>query len=94
MSRLRIDPSMREFVKLRPQVEAVVQHVGLDTWDLLLVDASGLWVRDVYASEDTAREAAARLGIAAHDGWGDPRIGRRIQARDHWATPDGQRRAL
>jgi hypothetical protein len=94
MARLRLDPALREFVKLRPQVEAVLQHVGLDTWDLLLVDASGLWVRDVYPSEAVAREAAARLGIRVHDGWDDPRIGRRIQARDQWATSDGQRRAL
>jgi hypothetical protein len=94
MGRIRIDPSLREFVKLRPQVEGVVQHVGLETWDLLLVDVTGLWVRDVYPSEDAARAVADRLGIRVHGGWDDPRIARRIQARDQWATLDGQRRAL
>lgn len=94
MARLRIDPALREFVKLRPQVEAVLQHVGLDTWDLVLIDASGRWVRDVYPSDEVARAAAGRLGIRVHDGWDDPRIARRIQARDQWASPDGQRRAL
>jgi hypothetical protein len=94
VGRLRIDPSLREFVKLRPQVEAVLQHVGLETWDLVLVDVTGLWVRDVYPSEEEARRAADRLGIRVHAGWDDPRITRRVQARDQWATPDGQRRAL
>jgi hypothetical protein len=94
MARLRIDPALREFVKLHVQVEGVVQHVGLDTWDLLLVDATGLWVRDVYPSEEAALRAAAQLGVRVHDGWDDPRIGRRIQARDQWASPGGQRRAL
>jgi hypothetical protein len=94
MARLRIDASLREFVKLRPQVEGVLQHVGLDTWDLLLIDASGRWVRDVYPSDEVAREAAARLGVRVHEGWDDPRIARRIQTRDQWASPDGQRRAL
>jgi hypothetical protein len=94
VGRLRIDPSLREFVKLRPQVEGVLQHVGLETWDLLLVDATGLWVRDVYPSEEAAYQVAARLGIRVHAGWDDPRISRRIQARDQWASGDGQRRAL
>ena len=29
MTRARIDPTLREFVKLHPQVEAVLQHVGI-----------------------------------------------------------------
>ena len=34
------------------------------------------------------------LGIRLHHGWDDPRMARRMQARDHWNTPEGQRRAL
>ena len=85
--------SLREFVKLRPEVEGVIQHVGLDTWDLLLIDVTGLWVRDEFASEQEAEGACATLGVRAHDGWDEPRLARRMNARDHWNTPDGQRRA-
>ena len=81
-------------MKLHPQVEGVIQHVGLATWDLLLIDATGLWDRDEFSSEEGAREAGRALGIVAHDGWDDARIARRVGTRDHWNTPDGQRRAL
>jgi len=50
-----------EFVKLHPQVEGVIQHVGLQTWDLLLVDVTGLWDREEFATEAAAR-AACRTG--------------------------------
>jgi hypothetical protein len=33
------------------------------------------------------------LGIRMHRGWDDPRMTRRMNARDHWNSPDGQRRA-
>jgi hypothetical protein len=46
-------------VKLRPEVDAVLQHVGRRTWDLVLIDATGLWVRDEFESE----EAAHAVGI-------------------------------
>jgi hypothetical protein len=84
---------LREFVKLRPEVEGVVQHVGLDTWDLLLIDVTGLWVRAEYPSKEAASHACKRLGVRSHDGWDEPRLARRMNARDHWNTPDGQRRA-
>ena len=35
---MRVPSGLREFVKMRPEVEAVVQHVGLRTWDLVLID--------------------------------------------------------
>ena len=38
MSGGRVPNHLAEFVKLHPQVEGVIQHVGLQTWDLLLVD--------------------------------------------------------
>ena len=85
---------LREFVKLHPEVEGVIQHVGRETWDLLLIDVNGLWVRDEFPSKDAAGEACRTLGIRSHDGWDEPRLARRMSARDHWNTPDGQRRAL
>jgi hypothetical protein len=32
--------------------------------------------------------------VRSQRGWDDPRMARRMNARDHWSTPDGQRRAL
>jgi hypothetical protein len=84
--------SLREFATHRPEVEGVVQHVGRATWDLLLVDVTGLWVREEFPSRDEAEAACRALGVAAHDGWDEPRLGRRMNARDHWGTTDGQRR--
>lgn len=84
--------SLRRFTALRPEVEGVVQHVGRFTWDLLLVDVTGLWVREEFASREEAQAACRALGVPAHDGWDEPRLARRMNARDHWGTPDGQRR--
>jgi hypothetical protein len=80
-------------VKLRPEVEGVIQHVGMDTWDLLLIDVTGLWVREEFPSKEAAIQACERLEIRSHDGWNEPRLARRMNARDHWKTSDGQRRA-
>jgi hypothetical protein len=85
---------LREFVKLHAQVEGVVQHVGLANWDLLLVDVTGLWDRDEFPTRDAAEAAGRSLGVPIHDGWNDPRIARRLSARDQWNSADGQRRAL
>jgi hypothetical protein len=85
--------SLREFASLRPEAEGVVQHVGLATWDLLLVDVTGLWVREEFPTREAAEEACQAMGIRAHDGWDEPRLSRRMNRRDHWNTPDGQRRA-
>ena len=85
--------SLRRFASLRPEVEGVVQHVGLETWDLLLVDVTGLWAREEFPTKEAALQACRRLGIRGHDGWDEPRLARRLNARDHWSTPDGQRRA-
>ena len=35
-----------DFVKLRPEVEAVVQHVGRETWDLVLISVDGTWTSE------------------------------------------------
>ena len=94
MSGAKVPYHLGEFVKLHPQVEGVIQHVGRETWDLLLVDVTGLWDRDEFPSAEAAAAAGRALGIAVHDGWDDPRIARRMTGRDQWNSPDGQRRAL
>jgi hypothetical protein len=90
----RAPNALRDFAKLRPEVEAVLQHVGRRTWDLLLVDVDGTWVRDEFDGEDAAEAACRELGTRMHRGWDDPRLARRMNARDHWNEPGGQRRAL
>ena len=92
--RVKAPNGLRDFVKLRPEVEAVVQHVGLGTWDLVLIDVTGLWVRDEFEDRGAAEAVCRELGIRLHRGWDDARLVRRMAARDHWNTPDGQRRAL
>jgi hypothetical protein len=81
-------------VKLHREVEAVLQHVGRRTWDLLLVDVQGNWVRDELEDEAEAEAVCEELGIRMHRGWDDARIVRRMNARDHWNASGGQRRAL
>ena len=90
----RVPARLRDFVKLRPQVEAVIQHVGLRTWDLLAIDAAGNWTREEFPSSEAAEAACAWLGIRAYEGWTEDRLTRRVTGRDQWAAPDGQRRAL
>jgi len=94
VSGAKVPYHLGEFVKLHPQVEGVIQHVGRETWDLLLVDVTGLWDRDEFPSSEAAARAGRALGIRVHDGWDDPRIARRMTRRDHWNGPGGQRRAL
>jgi hypothetical protein len=91
---IRGTPSeLRRFVQMRPDVEAVFQRCGLDTYDLLLIDLDGNWTRWVFASEGAARAAAKDLEVPLHEGW-DDRMTRRINKRDHWNEPGGQQRAL
>jgi hypothetical protein len=89
----RAPSALAEFAKLRPEVEGVIQHVGKDTWDLVLIDVTGLWVRDEFPTAETAEAVCDALGIRSHRGWADPRLSRRMASRDHWGTPEGQRRA-
>ena len=85
---------LRRFAMLHPQMEGVVQRCGRETVDLLLVDVRGNWERAVAASEEEARAMGRDLGIRLHDGWEDPRLARRMNGRDHWNAPGGQRRGL
>jgi hypothetical protein len=90
----RAPNSLRDFAKMATEVEAVLQHVGLRTWDLVLIDVEGNWVRDEFESEEAAEQACRELGIRMHRGWDDQRLIRRVNGRDHWNRPGGQRRAL
>jgi hypothetical protein len=78
---------------LRSDVEAVLQRCGRDTWDLVLIDVDGSWTRWVFVSREAAEAAAEDLGVPLHEGW-DARMTQRMNRRDHWGEPGGQRRAL
>jgi hypothetical protein len=88
-----IPPDVREFAKLRLDVEAFVQRCGRQTFELLLVDGRGDWTFAVFESEDEARAAADVLGVRMREGW-DPRMVQRVNRRDVWADAEGIRRAL
>ena len=93
--KVKVPAEVRRFVSGSRGIEAVIQRVGLDTWDLLLIDGEGNWTRVVVASKEEAEEAARDLGIEkVHDGWDDEDLARRMNRRDHWNEPGGQRRAL
>ena len=85
---------LRRFAMLRREVEGVLQRCGLNTWDLILVDVEGNWTRWVFVSREQAEAACRELGVPLHHGWEDPRMARRMNRRDHWGEPGGQRRAL
>lgn len=89
-----VPSDVRRFVMLRPDVEAVVQRCGLNTWDCVLVDVQGNWTRAVFPSQAVAEEACRDLEVPIHHGWDDPRMARRMGRRDHWGESGGQRRAL
>ena len=90
----RISADTRRFVAGRSDVDAVIQRIGLDTWDLLLIDREGNWTREVMASEEECKVAAGELGATIHVGWDDETIAKRMNRRDHWNQPGGRRRAL
>ena len=75
---------LRDFVKIAEEVEGVIQHVGRETWDLVLIDVNGRWVRDEFPTEDAA-EAACRETWRADA----PRMGRREDG-----SPDERPRPL
>jgi hypothetical protein len=58
-----------------------------------LIDAQGNWTRWVFTSEESAAAAARDLEVPLHEGW-DDRMTKRMNRRDHWNVPGGQRRAL
>lgn len=91
---VKMPGDFRDFARLRPDVEAVIQRIGLNTWDCVLIDVDGNWTRGVFPSKELAEAACRDLEIPAHEGWEDVRLPRRMARRDHWGEPGGQRRAL
>lgn len=79
---------------LANDVEAVVQRVGLRTFDCLLIDVEGNWFREVFPSQEAAEQACAEMGVRVHHGWDEARMAQRMNRRDHWGEPGGQPRAL
>jgi hypothetical protein len=90
---VRVPGELRKFVIYSPDVEALLQRCGVDTYDLLLIDLDGNWTRWVFPSEEEAVAVADTLGIPLYRGW-DTRMARRMNKRDHWNEPGGQKRAL
>ncbi len=75
-------------------LDAVVQRIGLDTWDLLLIDASGDWTRWVTTSKESAEAAAGELGATVHEGWDADELAKRMNRHDDWNEPGAHRRAV
>jgi hypothetical protein len=95
MARLRTPSELSTFVRLRYDVEAVLQRCGRETYDLLLIDVDGNWTRWVFTSEEAAEAVAGDLGVPLHHGWEeDDRMAKRMNKRDHWNVPGGQRLGL
>ncbi|MBI4260990.1 MAG: hypothetical protein HY658_10530 [Actinobacteria bacterium] len=91
----RTPTELRRFVMLRPDVEAVLERCGRETFDLILADVHGNWTRWVVVSPEEARAYCEELGIPMHEGWEDgARVTQRMNRRDHWNEPGGQQRAL
>jgi hypothetical protein len=90
----RAPSRLREFVKMRADVEAVLQQVSAEVWDLVLIAVDGTWVRDEFASAEDAEAACRDLDVRLHRDWDDPSMARRMNRRDHWGEPGGQKRAL
>lgn len=84
----------QRFAILHEDVEAVIQRCGLNTVDCVLIDVDGNWTRGVFPSAEAAEEVCRDLEIPIHHGWEDPRMAKRMNRRDHWGEPGGQRRAL
>jgi hypothetical protein len=86
-------PDLRSFVTYGRGVEAILQRCGLDTFDLILIDVDGNWTRGVFTSKEVAEAVAGDLDVPLNHGWND-RMAKRMNRRDHWNDPGGQRRAL
>jgi hypothetical protein len=90
---VKIPGELRTFATLRSDVEAVLQRCGMDTFDLVLIDLHGNWTRGIFPSQEEAETVARLLDVPLHREW-DDRMVKRMNKRDHWNQPGGQRRAL
>ncbi|MDQ4005835.1 MAG: hypothetical protein M3135_05990 [Actinomycetota bacterium] len=91
---VRMPNDFRQFARLGRDIEAVIQRCGVNTWDCVLLDVEGNWTRAVFLTKEDAEEACRDLEVRTHEGWDDPRLSRRMNRRDHWGRPGGQRRAI
>ena len=89
-----IPDDVRRFATGRQGVDGVVQRIGLDTWDLLLIDGDGDWTRMVTTSKEAAEASAKALGATLHDGWDADELAKRMNRHDDWATSGGRHRAV
>jgi hypothetical protein len=48
---VKLPGDFREFAMLHPDAEAVIQRVGLNTFDCVLIDVEGNWTRAVFPSK-------------------------------------------
>ncbi len=91
----KIPDDVRRFASQHSDgLDAVVQRIGLDTFDLLLIDGQGNWTRWVTTSKDSAEAAAKELGATVHDGWDADELAKRMNRRDNWNEPGGVKRAV
>jgi hypothetical protein len=90
----RIPDDVRRFATGRGGIDGVVQRIGLDTWDLLLIDAGGDWTRVVTTTKESAEAIAKELGATVHDGWDADELAKRMNRHDDWAAPGSRHRAV
>jgi hypothetical protein len=88
-----VPKDLRRFLDGRSDVEAVVQRVGHETYDVVFVDGAGEWTHWVVESSDAAAGLAEAAGVPLHDDWTDT-LSRRVNDSDPWKNPHGQHRAL
>src|SRR5438477_12776797 len=86
---------LRRCAALHPDVEAVLERCGRETFDVVLIDSSGAWTRWVLASAEEAEALVQQLGVPVHHGREEaPRMARRLNRDDPWSDPRGTRRAV
>lgn len=88
-----VPKNLRRFLEGRRDVEAVLQRVGHETYDVVFVDGGGEWTHWVVESEDAAASLAEAAGVPLRSEWTDV-LSRRVNDGNPWADPKGQRRAL
>lgn len=67
------------FARSASGVEGCVMRIGARSAAVILVAASGQWLRVVVASPDAGRVLCEHLGITCRDGWPDD-LRRRVTA--------------
>ena len=67
MSALKVPADLRKFAAGHEGVDAVIQRIGADTWDLLLIDGEGNWTRAVYLTKEQCRQVAAHGSAHQND---------------------------